>query len=414
MSQVLTEKRIDKLAHGASRREVPDAGQPGLYLILQPAPSTAKSWAVRYRHLHDGKPRKETLGAFPAIDLKQARKLAQASLRIASEGGDPAADRKAKRDSAATNTVEARWEEYKESHLTTVREATADAAAYLFKNDVLPVWGKRDAGTIRRGDVKALLNGMSREPAKAIKAKSRLHHFFGWLVECEHIGASPVAGIKTGHKAVSRERVLSDNELRAIWLACDQVGTFGAMVRVLILTLARRNEVAQMPRDELSESLWTIDGSRTKNKRVFDIHRTKQLDAILNPLLERSGSKFVFEGRHYDKPIAGFSDLKERLDKAIGDGAKPWTLHDLRRTGSTMMQRLGVRPEVIDACQNHLPQGVKKTYQRYAYFEERRAAFEALAAEVARIVAGDEAPPIAPYDALVNIETLQDTQDVKR
>jgi integrase len=276
------------------------------------------------------------------------------------------------------------------------RDATAAAAATLFNNDVLPAWGKRKAESIRRRDVMKLLDGMREEPAKAIKAKARLHHFFGWCVEREIINGSPVANVKTQHKAASRERALTDDELRRVWKACDKVGVIaGAMVRTLILTMARRNEVAQMLRAELSESLWSIDGSRTKNGRAVDVHRSAAFNSIIEGL--PVSGPFVFTGRHRNKPIGGFSDLKARLDEAIGEGMAPWTFHDLRRTGSTMMQRLGIRPEVIDACQNHLPQGIKRVYQRHQYATEKRHAFEALAAEVSRIVAGkDEASNVVP------------------
>lgn len=386
MATTLTPRRVEKASGGDARREIPDGGQPGLYLIVQAAPSSAKSWAVRYRH--HGRPRKATLGAFPAIDLKQARKLAQAALRAASEGEDPAGEKIAKR---GATTIDALWEEYRDGHMADRRDSTADAAATLFNNDVLPAWGKRTAESIRRRDVMTLLDGMRSEPAKAIKAKARLHHFFGWCAEREIIDANPVASVKTQHKAVSCERALTDDELRRVWLACDKVGVIaGAFVRTLILTLARRNEAAQMPRTELSESLWTIDGSRTKNGRVMDIHRTAALNAVLDSV--PGEGPFVFEGRHRNKPIGGFSDLKTRLDEAIGEGMASWTLHDLRRTGATMMQRLGIRPEVIDACQNHLPQGIKRVYQRHQYTTEKAQAFDALALEVARIVEGRAVP----------------------
>jgi hypothetical protein len=385
LAKTLTQKRVEAMPHGDARREVPDGGQPGLYLVVQAAPSSAKSWAVRYRH--HGRPRKATLGAFPAVDLIQARKLAQAALRAASEGEDPAGDKVAKR---TATTIDALWEEYRDGHMADRRDATAAAAATLFENDVLPKWGKRSAETIRRRDVMTLLDGMRDEPAKAIKAKARLHHFFGWCAEREVIDANPVANVKTQHKAVSRERALTDAELRRVWNACDKVGvSFGAMVRVLILTLARRNEVAQMPRAELSESLWSIDGSRTKNGRAMDVHRTAAFNAVIESL--PFDGPYVFEGRHHGKPLRGFSDLKARLDEAIGEGMAPWRLHDLRRTGSTIMQRLGIRPEVIDACQNHLPQGIKRVYQRHQYAAEKAQAFEKLAAEVLRIVEGRDA-----------------------
>ena len=235
-----------------------------------------------------------------------------------------------------------------------------------------------------------LLDGMADKPAKWTKAKVRLHHFFDWCIEREVIEASPVAKIKQPHKNVTRERVLTDDELRRVWLACGKIGpSAGAMVRALILTMQRRNEVAHMPRAELTETEWQIAASRTKNGFAMDVHRTAAFNAVLDSL--PLDGPYVFEGRHHGKPLNGFNALKESLDAAIGEGMAPWTLHDLRRTGSTKMQKLGIRPEVIDACQNHLPQGIKRVYQRHAYADEKRHAFEALAAEVARIVEGREA-----------------------
>jgi hypothetical protein len=260
MASTLTQRRVEKITPGYVRREIPDGGQPGLYLVVQAAPSSAKSWAVRYRH--NGRPRKATLGAFPAIDLTQARKLAQAALRAASEGEDPAGEKVARR---TASTIDALWIEYRDLHMARKSKATAAAAATLFTNDVLPAWGKRSAESIRRRDVMTLLDGMTDEPAKWTKAKVRLHHFFDWCIEREIIEASPVAKIKQPHKNVKRDRALTDDELRRVWLACDKIGpSAGAMVRTLILTLCRRNEAAHMPRAELSDTLWTIDGSRTR------------------------------------------------------------------------------------------------------------------------------------------------------
>src|SRR5207342_2947295 len=116
--------------------------------------------------------RKATLGAFPAVDLPQARKLAQGALRDASEGKDPAGAKVSKRTATA---VEAVWEEYRDMHLAQRRDSTVAAAKTLFTNTVLPKWGKLGVETIRRRDVMNLLDGMRGEPAKANKAKVRLN-----------------------------------------------------------------------------------------------------------------------------------------------------------------------------------------------------------------------------------------------
>jgi integrase len=133
---------------------------------------------------------------------------------------------------------------------------------------------------------------------------------------------------------------------------------------------------------------------------ALDIHRTEAFNAVLAsvPVVD-NGCEYVFEGRHHCKPLGGFSDLKAKLDAITGDAVAPYTLHDLRRSGATMMQHLKIRKEVIDACQNHKMQGVSATYLRYGYADEKREAFEKLAAKVLRIVSD---VPIVAAPALTN------------
>jgi hypothetical protein len=141
---------------------------------------------------------------------------------------------------------------------------------------------------------------------------------------------------------------------------------------------------------ELGDSLWSIPESRTKNGRPMDIHRTAVFDAIIASTPRVDGCSFVFQGRHHNRPLGGFSDLKARLDASIGEGVAPWTLHDLRRTGTSLMQRLGISFEVREACLNNTIKGVAGTYNRYAYAAEKAHALDALAREVDRIVSGRE------------------------
>ena len=128
----------------------------------------------------------------------------------------------------------------------------------------------------------------------------------------------------------------------------------------------------------------------------MDWHRTTQLNAILKPLLEKSNSPFVFEGRHHGRPLGGFSDLKAKLDVITGDAIAHWTLHDLRRTSRSLMQRLKISLEVRRACSNHVTRGVDGTYDREQYAAEKVQAFEALAREIDRIVNDAGASNVVP------------------
>jgi hypothetical protein len=117
---------------------------------------------------------------------------------------------------------------------------TAAATRSFFVRRVLPIWGTRSVGSITRQDVVGLLDSLKSFTDARRKGKTRLSHFFGFTMDRNAlVTVNPAAGVQTGEIAPSRERALTDNELRRVWIACDQVGVFGAMVRTLILTLAR-------------------------------------------------------------------------------------------------------------------------------------------------------------------------------
>jgi integrase len=177
---------------------------------------------------------------------------------------------------------------------------------------------------------------------------------------------------------------LTDDELRQVWLAAgDFPGPRGAFVQLLLLTAARRNEVARMSWDELSGGEWTIPAVRYKTGTAVTLPLSKAALAILNAVPRIEGCRFVFSsgGR---KPISGFGKFKERFDAACG--VKEWRLHDLRRTARSLMSRAGVPSDHAERCLGHVMPGVRGTYDRHRYLEEMRHAFEALAAEIACIV----------------------------
>lgn len=412
----LTRDRVEATKPASAPYEVRDAMVPGLRLLVQP--SGHRSWLFRYTLR--GTYRKLTVGHYPAVSLEGARTAAVTARGQVVDGRDPATDKAAVR--APANTVLAAFKEYDRQHLSwgrdyidhetgaviaaaTDREGKAVSSAIgaetgaatrsFFLRRVLPVWGSRPVGSITRQDIVTLLDSLRSFADARRKAKTRLSHFFSFTMDRNAtVKTNPAAGVQTGEIAPARERVLTDDELRRVWLACEQMGTFGAMVRTLILTLARRSEVSNMRRTELAETLWELPGERTKNGRAMDIHRTASFNAIIDGV--RSDGPFVFEGRHKNRPIGGFSDWKDKLDKILGDSVAPWTLHDLRRTGTSLLQRIGIPFEVREACLNHTIKGVAGTYNRYAYAAEKAHAFESLAAEIDFIVNGQTISNVVP------------------
>lgn len=394
MGKALTDVAIRNLKSGPARREIPDPGARGLYVIVQP--SGAKSFAVRYRF--GGKPRKLTLKA--GITLAAARREAADALYAVEQGRDPStAKRQAKQDQrlAAENTFRAIAEEYLKREGKRLR--SADQRRAILERLVYDTLGDRPIGEIRRSEVVRLLDKIEAgelkdqdgEPIKggAIMADRTLaviRKIMNWHAARADDFRSPIvrgmARVKAKERA--RERTLTDDELRAIWKTAGATeGPFGPFVQFLLLTAARRNEAADMQWCELSGADWTLPASR--NKAKVDLIRPLSVAArdVLSRAPKLAGCDFVFstDGKN---PISGFSRFKQKFDTACGVAG--WTLHDLRRTARSLMSRAGVNSDHAERCLGHVIAGVRGTYDRHEYHAEKQRAFEALAAQIERIV----------------------------
>ena len=263
----LTAEAVESVIPGKERREIPDALLPGLYFIVQP--TGARSWAVRYRHA--GRPRKLTLGPYPLIDLKTAREAGGKALRAVAEGRDPGHEKKR---SLAVDAVEAAAAEFLDQHVARNYRPKPRNEAERLAPPLHP-WRlrHRKISDITRADVRGLLNRIvgNGTPIAANRLHSIVRKFFNWCVENELIAASPCAGLKQPASEISRDRVLSDRELRLVWEAAEKIGyPFGSMVQLLTLTGQRRGEVANMQWGELDlqKRVWSLPRERVKNNRT--------------------------------------------------------------------------------------------------------------------------------------------------
>jgi integrase len=175
------------------------------------------------------------------------------------------------------------------------------------------------------------------------------------LVARDALAFSPVTGVERLHKEEARTRILSDDELRALWFACEYEGALGQAIRMLILTGARRDEVGRMRWQELDEArrLWTLPAGRTKNAREHAIPLSSQAWALIEARPRFAGCPFVFStnGR---RPVTNWGEVKRRISAKAGIAADSWRLHDLRRTCASGMQKLGVQVPVIEKVLNHI------------------------------------------------------------
>jgi integrase len=183
---------------------------------------------------------------------------------------------------------------------------------------------------------------------------------------------------RTKPKERARDRILSGDELRAVWRQAEANGVFGAFIRFILLTAARRNEASGLPWTELDKGDWTLPAARNKTK----VDLVRPLSKAARAALLRPGCRWVFSTN--GKPITAFSRLKATFDEACG--VEGWTLHDLRRTSRSLMSRAGIDANVAERCLGHVIPGIRGVYDRHEYHREKALAFEALAAQIDRIV----------------------------
>lgn len=221
-----------------------------------------------------------------------------------------------------------------------------------------------------------------RGPIAADRSRAHLSKFFTWMIAEGHADANPVSGTnRTGSK--TRERVLQGSELLAIWQALGD-DDYGDIVRLLILTGARRDEIGSLSRGEinLAQKQIELPGNRTKNGLDHIIPLAPAALAILTARTPREDSDFVF-GRG-ERGFSGWSQCKARLDAKLDLG--PWVPHDFRRTLSTTLhERLDVPPHIVEAILGHISghrSGVAGTYNRALYLDQRREALEKYAGHI--------------------------------
>jgi integrase len=337
----------------------------GLALRVSP---TAKSWTLHYSR-PSGRRARLTLGRYPTLSLATARTRAEEAKTSIAEGRDPTP--------TAANSLRSVVDEYfrrEGSMLRTVKDRRS-----VFDRLVLPVLGDRPIGDIRRSEIVRLLDDVEDNsgPRASGVTFAFLSKLMNWHASRDDDFRSPLVRGMSRPKSKARDRILTDEEIRAVWSA--DAGVFGRYLRFLLLTAVRRNEAARMVRSEVVGDVWTIPAERMKGK----VEHIIPLSASALTMLPVTG-KFMFTTDGV-KPIGDFGHFKRTFDRAV-PLSKPWTLHDLRRTARSLMSRADVSVNVAERCLAHVIPGVQGVYDRHAYLEQKRQAFDALAGLIERIV----------------------------
>jgi integrase len=322
---------------------------------------------VRYRH--NGTQVVRSIGRHGPLTPDTARAKAKQLLGVVAGGLDPFAQ------ALSGEGFPAAIDRYLERKRGSLRPSSFNLTEHYLRGHAEPLHSLRLAQIDRR-KVAALLGEVetSSGPASRNRLRSALSAFFNWCVTEGLLETNPVTGTAKAAEGGSRERVLTQDELRQLWRALGD-DKFSDVVRLLLLTGQRRNEIGKLQWGEidLARKLIVLASGRTKNGRQHEVPLSAQALAIIEGMPRRNSSDFLFGKR-------GFSDwaaVKAKLDQRAG--IAPWTLHDLRRTCATQLGELGIQPHHIEAILNHYSghrAGVAGVYQRAKYEGEMRAALQ--------------------------------------
>jgi integrase len=382
----LTKSAIDSLPTSKSDVVYWDAGYPGFGVKV--TPKGRKVFIILYRTGGAGsRLRKYTIGPYGRVTLHQARVAAQKVFAAKLEGRDPAAEKRDAKRRIVADRVEDLLETFIAQRLSQNR--SGGEIARLLRREVGKTWGGRSIHEISKHDVVEVITAVAQRgaPVAANKALKATKTFLRWCVGRAVLDQSPAESVPLPSKEIARDRVLDDDELAHVILAARKIGgPYGGIVELLALTGQRREEVARLQWAELdlTQRIWTIPKSRTKNAKAHVVHLSEQSMAVLARADKRGPYIFSLLGT---QPFQEFSRAKRQLDQL--SGVTGWRLHDLRRTCVSGMARLGVAPHVADKILNHQTgtiSGVAAVYQRHEFLLERKEALDRWGAHAAQIV----------------------------
>lgn len=373
-----SEREIERLTLPPGKSEAFhfDAKVPGLCVRIQK--TGRPSYAVWYSV--DGKRKRLALGPVAGIRLDEARRRATDIINGARDGRDPTIERaKARAAAVSALTLGELVERYIRHHAVKHQRPRTLVETRRYLERRFRALHELPAADVTRRDVSARLLELATEdgPIAANRARSKLSGCYAWAMRAGLVEVNPVVGAVKPGEETSRDRVLNPDELRAIWVAADEMAGYGRIIRLLMLTGGRRTEVGGMTWAEvdLDRGMWVLPAERAKNGLAHEVPLSRQaLDALPVPPGDTAKQPFLF-GRRGLSPFSGWSRCKERLDGKVN--LPSWTLHDIRRSVVTRMAEIGIVPHIIEAVVGHISghrSGVAGTYNRATYRREKSAA----------------------------------------
>jgi integrase len=399
----LTDRGVKALkpARDGKPYDVRDSVVPGLRVRVMG--TGALSFVVLARFPGASHPTRRALGLYDRLTLEQARAKAREWFSLIGKGIDPAVEERRQRQAELRQqqtTFAAVAEEYITKKVTKTTKAVETEQD--IRRELISRWGKKPITDVTRHDVIAMAEEIGE------RAKYQSHNVFGhvrglfnWAITRGTYGleSSPCDRLRPADligKREARSRVLSDLELRALWQATATLAyPCGPMVRLLLITGQRRNEVARAHWGEfdLDAKLWSIPAERMKADAPHLVPLSDLAIETLKTLPRFGRGDFVFSYNFGQAPLNSFAKLKERLDRLMADQlgeAPPWVLHDIRRSVRTRLSALRIPSDVAELVIAHARPGLRKVYDLHAFEDEKRNALDLWAARLRSIV---EPPP---------------------
>lgn len=377
--------------------------QPQRYMVwgnhglgVRVSPKGKKSFVYLYRY--EGKPRFLTLGDYPRMSLADAHKAHAEARKKLEQGIDPGAETMAEREEERNApTVAALVDEYLEKWAKP-RKRSWRGDNRILEKDVLPEWGRSKARDITRRDVLRLLDGIIDRgaPIMANRTLAVVRRMFNFAVGRDIVPASPCMAVQAPAAENRRDRVLTPDEIRALWQALEGAkmaeGTKLAL-KLQLVTAQRKGEVISAAWDEidLAEGWWTIPAEKSKNGLPHRVPLSPMaLEILMAAKTLAGGRAWVFPspraGKHITPQAVDHSLRRPGLE-ALGFTFVP---HDLRRTAASLMTGMGISRLVVGKLLNHTERGVTAVYDRHSYDKEKRQALDSWGRKLQAIVEGTE------------------------
>ena len=357
-----------------------DSGYSGS-LALRVSPNNKKTWFIRYRLIGKAGSQKFTLGFYPDMAYTEAKQIAATLLKDIYAGGNP---KQQKQDTLEAVTVSGLFDIYYKHHALVNKKASSckfDLDNY--KKHIDPVIGELKADSVKRRDAIALLDGIAEHsPVMRNRIQSLLSVMFNVGVDREVVEHNPLFRLRK-IKEVSRDRVLGDSEVSALWEQWGKV-RMGDLFKLKLLTAQRDQEVKAMRWDAIVDGVWTIPKEITKNGKPHQVPLSRQAQEILNSIKHRGDYVFYAAKGKAGHVVSTSKCFREcRTAAGIPEDTRG---HDLRRTAATRLGDLGVAESVIGKVLNHTDGSVTAIYNRSTGLQEKSTALQKWADKLDRIL----------------------------